>query len=126
MFWLNGSVGMGVRSVAELVKTTNRPLALIPALKDGPLPLLPLVLTLTNVVLPSRRSRTKAFWKQFGSFGVRFGAALVKATNRPFALMAGSPLKLPAVREGKPGSRWDARIVWPALTSRTNTSKLQL
>ncbi len=72
------------------MKATKRPLAEI----EGKKRLLslassPVELTLTRVVSPSFRSRTKMSSVPLWSFGTRFGEAEKKATKRPLAESAG-------------------------------------
>ena len=83
-------VSFETKSLAALSKTTNWPLELIVGACEAALPLpAPDSLTLTSIVLPSRRSRTNTSNEPLLSLVTRLPAALTKTTNRPSALTPG-------------------------------------
>src|SRR4051812_49104893 len=91
MFWNWPGLSV-VRLVARDSNTTYRPSPEIDGLPLGPLASAPVELTLTRVVTPVRRSRTKTSGTPLLSPRTRFGAVDAKATNRPSAEIDGRPL----------------------------------
>src|SRR5262245_47925789 len=77
-----GELATGARSVARLSKATKRPSPLTEGLEEAPLPLpVPLAFTLTSVVVPLTRLRTKMSLTPLVSLTTRLPAALAKSTN---------------------------------------------
>jgi hypothetical protein len=70
---------------AKDAKATKRPLAEIAGKKLSSFPSAPVEPTLTRVVSPRTRSRTKTSYLKFRSPSTRFGALSEKATKRPLA-----------------------------------------
>ena len=115
-------------------KATYRPFALIdgallPLRERSPPACLPRLLTLTLVVRPVRRSRTKTSARLLVSWATRFDASDRKTTLRPSALMPpafeppnGSELR----RACAPLLETLTRLVLPVRRSRTNASVLPL
>ena len=81
-------VSSGTKSLAKLVNATKRPSALTTGEKERLFALpSPALLTLTSVVVPVLRSRTKMSKVPFVSLATRSLARLWNATKRPSALM---------------------------------------
>src|SRR5262249_38676004 len=91
-------VGVPTRSVAKLWKAMRLPSPLMwGSLEALSPPALPELLTLTSVVVPETRSRTKMFWPELVGVPTKSLAELRKATKRPSALItAESENELPA------------------------------
>ena len=87
---------------------------------EMPFPCLPALDTLTRLVVPRFRSRTKMSWVPFVSMRRQVGGPDAKATKRPSAEI-----------DGMPGRRWPASRRWtrsrarscPCCRSRTKTSR---
>src|SRR5262245_7282180 len=74
------------RLLARLSNRTKRPSGVITGQDDAPFPdEIPSAATLTNVVAPPIKSRTKTSEALFVSLATRSPARLSKATKRPFA-----------------------------------------
>ena len=108
-------------------KATKRPVAesagTIPS-SSTPLPRIcsaPVELTLTRVVLPRFRSRTKKSAIPLWSFGTRFVEREKKATTRPLSEIAGNQM-LPSFASA-PVELTSTRVVLPSFRSWTKTSK---
>ena len=120
-----GIVGHQIARCA--VNATKRPSALIPEPTPRPLeePLpdpVPNRLTLTNVVVPSCRSRTNtSSVAPLVSFATKSLAALLNATKRPSALIMGATEMPPLPDPGSKPVDAHQRVV-PSCRSRTNTS----
>src|SRR5208283_5066495 len=76
-------LSFGTRFDALLMKATNRPSGVMTGLVEAPFAAPPLVDTLTSVVVPATRSRTKMSVNPFVSLGTRLLASLWKTTNCP-------------------------------------------
>src|SRR5439155_797933 len=107
------------RFEANEPKATKRPSAEI----DGPplmsFPSMPAELTLTRVVVPVSRSRTKTSETPFVSPPTRFEASETKATKRPAAEIDGSLLSL---FPSTPAELTLTLVMVPVSRSRTKTS----
>src|SRR2546428_83045 len=88
-------------------------------MKLSPLPCAPWESTLTRLVLPVLRSRTKTSLTVFVSPPTRLVATELNATKRPLAEIDGTKL---APFSCAPWESTLTRLVLPALRSRTNTS----
>src|SRR2546428_31025 len=88
-------------------------------MKLSPLPCAPWESTLTRLVLPVLRSRTKTSLTVFVSPPTRLFATELNATKRPLAEIDGTKL---APFPCAPCEPTLTRVVLPALRSRTNTS----
>ncbi len=110
----------GTRFVEREKKATKRPLSeiagnqMLPSFASAPVEL-----TLTRVVLPRFRSRTKTSARWFVSPRTRFEAKDEKATKRPLAEIEGKALSL---FPSAPAELTLTRVVSPRTRSRTKTS----
>src|SRR5205085_986013 len=89
---LTAFVSPATRLLATESKATKRPSAEIAGRKVAPLPCAPCESTLTRLVLPVLRSRTKTSLTAFVSPATRLLADERKATKRPSGEIAGSLL----------------------------------
>src|SRR6185295_11147542 len=86
-------VSPGTRLEAKDKKATKRPLAEIEGKALSSFPSAPVEPTLTRVVWPRTRSRTKTSYLKFRSPSTRFGALSSKATKRPVAEIDTDPFE---------------------------------
>ncbi len=115
-------VSPGTRFVANEENAMNRPSALIEGEKAPKFASAPSFVTLTRLVMPVVMSRTKTSWSLLVSLRTRFVHVDANATKRPSDEMAGDELAPP--KHCEPPLVTLARVVWPAVRSRTKMSKL--
>ena len=114
------AVSPWTRSNARSSNATKRPLAEILGWFARPLPLAPLMLTDTSVVVPATRSRTNTSPVPFVSPETRSLASETKAMSRPSSEIVGSVL---GPFPGSPDVLREMTLVVPSCRSRTNTSR---